>query len=556
VDDGLPGAIVFAIAPSRDGGIWAGTTLGLARIPGDKVHPVAAMRGVDIRALYEAPDGRLWIGQRSGLRCLHDNVLDTCGTDGLAQTSVFAFHPTTTSAIWLGTSEGLILWRDGKLVRYDERIGLHGDAVFTILDVGAGYFWISSNRGIARIAQRDIEALDRGSVKTIEPTWFGKSDGMLSAQGNGASQTPGWRTSDGRLWIGTTDGVIQIDPTRLSLNTLSPLVSIERVLADGKLIDSGQTAVIGPGVNRLEFHYAGMSYMAPEKVRYRYRLDGYDRDWVDAGAQRAAYYTNLPPGDYVFHAIASNNDGLWNKTGAQIAFSIQPRLQETTWFRLLLAFAALISVAGLYRLRLWRVRANERALTHEVALRTDELRAANAELRRFASLDGLTRIANRGAFDQALAGLWEEHRQRAAPLAVLLCDIDMFKAYNDSYGHVAGDAALIRVAATLVPLLRSRSDLAARYGGEELVLLLADCAADEAAMAARNLLNAVRTLAIEHRASNVASYVSISIGVAVLVPTAAQTPDLVVRRADEALYRAKAEGCDRICGPDIQEIFE
>ncbi len=307
---------------------------------------------------------------------------------------------------------------------------------------------------------------------------------------------------------------------------------------------------MGPGVDRLEFHYAAMSYMAPEKVHYRYRLEGYDRDWLDAVDRRAAYYTNMPPGSYAFQVVASNNDGVWNKLGAQVAFSIRPRLQETVWFRVLLALAALLVVIGLYRFRLSQLRRHERELTREVALRTEELRAANAELRRFASLDGLTRITNRGAFDQALARLWDDHRRRGASLAVLLCDIDAFKAYNDSYGHVAGDAALIHVAATLQPMLRSAADVAARYGGEELVLLLADCAANEAIAISRNLLDAVRALAIEHRASNVARHITVSIGVAVLVPAGGQTPDLVVRRADAALYRAKAQGRDCACGPD------
>ncbi len=201
VSDGLPGAIVFAIEPSHDGTVWAGTSRGLARISADQVKVVSAAGGIDIRALHEDADGRLWIGLRSGLRCLRDNLLDNCGTDGLVETSFFAFHPAADGGLWLGTSLGLMYWRDGKLTRYEERAGLFGDAVFTILDDGAGNFWLSSNRGIARLAQSDIAALDRGAVARIEPTWFDKSDGMLSSQGNGASQTPGWRGRDGRSGV-------------------------------------------------------------------------------------------------------------------------------------------------------------------------------------------------------------------------------------------------------------------------------------------------------------------------------------------------------------------
>jgi ligand-binding sensor domain-containing protein len=439
VSEGLPGAIAFAIAPSRDGTVWIGTTRGLAHISGDKVESVASTRSDDIRSLYEAPDGKLWIGQRSGLHCFKNDVIDTCGTNGLADSSVFAFHPTPDGSLWLGTSQGLMRWRDDKLVRYGDRIGLFGDAVFTILDDDVGNFWMGTNRGIARLAKRDIANLDSGTVATIEPTWFGKSDGMLSQQGNGASQTPGWRASDGRLWIGTTNGVVLVDPKHLRGNDVPPPVVIERIVVDAKEFDPARVSAIGPGVDRLEFRYAGMSYVAPEAVRYRYQLEGYDREWIDAGALRTAYYTNLPPGDYVFHAVASNNDGVWNQTGARAAFSIRPRLQETAWFRTALAIAALAALFGVYRFRVWRVSANERALKREVALRTEELRAANAELRRLASLDGLTGIANRGMFDHVLAQRWDEHGRRGFPLTLLLCDIDAFKSYNDTYGHPAGD---------------------------------------------------------------------------------------------------------------------
>lgn len=546
VGDGLPGAIVFAIAPSRDGSIWAGTTRGLANIAGDVVTTVAATRADDIRSLYEAPDGKLWIGQRSGLHCLQNGALDLCGTDGLAETSVFAFHPTADGALWLGTSQGLMRWRDGALNRYGERVGLYGDAVFTILQDGES-FWIGTNRGIARIFLRDIDALDHGTVATIAPTWFGKSDGMLSQQGNGASQTPGWRTRDGRLWIGTTNGVVMIDPSRLRRNESPPLVAIERVLADGKDVDTHATPAVGPGVDRLEFRYAGMSYVSPEAVRYRYRLEGFDRDWIDAGALRTAYYTNLPPGDYAFHAVASNNDGVWNEAGARATFSIRPRLLETTWFRGLLAIAALAALFGIYRFRVWRVSANERALKREVALRTDELRAANAELRRLASLDGLTRIANRGTFDQVLAQRWEQHQRLRIPLALLLCDIDSFKTYNDNYGHQAGDTALTRVAGALAGLVQSKDDLAARYGGEEFALLLADCDVREAIVIGERVLDAVRALEITHAASTVSARITISVGVAVMVPTEKQSSDVIVKRADDALYRAKDSGRDRLC---------
>ena len=550
IGDGLPGTIVFAFAASRDGGMWVATLQGVAKISGDKVSVVEQTRGNDVRALYEGADGRLWIGERGGLRCLRNDALDSCGTDGLPHTSVFVFHPAADGSMWLGTSVGLVRLREGKTLRYASRAGFFGDAVFTILEDQKGYFWVSSNRGIAKLSLRDLEALDSGEKAKIEPVWYGKNDGMLSPQANGASQTPGWQTRDRRMWIGTSNGVVIVDPEGQRVNSLPPPVAVERMLVDGADVAPGNAPQLGPGIERVEFHYAAMSYVAPAAVRYRYRMEGFDRDWVDAGGSRAAYYTNLPAGDYVFHVVASNNDRVWNDVGASVHFSIVPMWYDSLWFRAALALAALGLVVAVYQLRVWRIGANERSLMREVAVRTDALRAANAELRRLASLDGLTHIANRSAFEERLASSWEDHRRRHAPLALLLCDIDAFKAYNDTYGHPAGDATLTTVARAFASAARSNADLAARYGGEEFALLLPDCGVEEAAAVARRVGDAVRALAIDHRSSDVAAHVTISTGIAVTVPGAGEQPDVLVGRADEALYRAKAQGRDRVSGPE------
>ena len=546
IADGMPGTIVFAFAHARDGGLWVGTLQGVARIDGERVDVVDGTQGDDVRSLHEDADGRLWIGERSGLRCLHAGVVDRCGIDGLAGVSVFAFHRDDDGDLWLGTSVGLMRIRAGRVEEFTRRAGFFGDAVFAILDDGIGHFWISSNRGLARLDKAGLAALGDGALDRVEPTWYGKSDGMLTSQANGASQTPAARTRDGRLWFGTANGVVIVDPRHLQLNTLAPPVAIERVLVDGSPVDPDRLATIGPKVERIEFHYAGMSYVAPSAVRYRYRREGYDRGWIDAGASRIAAYTNLPPGDYRFRTIASNNDGVWNEDGATLRFTILPDWPATWWFRALALLAALGVLALLYRLRVWRLHERERALTREVAQRTEALRAANDELRRLAALDGLTRIANRSAFNDRLAEAWAMHAWRAMPVAVLLCDIDAFKAYNDRYGHLAGDAALTAVAGALSSNLRGDQDLAARYGGEEFAILLPDCTTAAAIAVAERMRLAVRSLAIAHAASDVATFVTLSIGVASTDATRAPGPDALLQCADEALYRAKAAGRDRI----------
>ena len=200
-------------------------------------------------------------------------------------------------------------------------------------------------------------------------------------------------------------------------------------------------------MERLELQFAAMSYVAPSAVRYRYRLDGFDRAWSEPGTGRAAYYTNLPPGDYVFRVMASNNDGVWNEQGAQLRFTLLPQWHQTWWLRTLLVLAALGLLVAIVRYRLRSARERERALTREVAQRTDALREANARLEHLAASDALTGIANRREFTRCLQLAWDDHAARDASLAVLLIDVDDFKAYNDSYGHLGGDAALAMLAA-------------------------------------------------------------------------------------------------------------
>ena len=545
LDQGMPGTIVFAFAPARAGGMWTGTLQGVARIDGDQVHVLHQTRGDDTRALYEDPDGRLWIGLRSGLRCLHEGVLDRCGTDGLPGTSVFAFHRDAQGSMWLGTSTGIVRIRNGAVSRYGERAGFHGDAVFALLDDGQGNYWFSSNRGIGRIAVADIDALDRGEVGSIRLRWYGAADGMLNAQGNGASQTPAGRTADGRMWFGTAKGVVVVDPWRMHGNPQPPPVAVERLLVDGVEVDPVSPGRLGPDIDRLELHFAAMSYVAPSAVQYRYRLEGFDRGWTEAGNTRTAHYTNLPPGDYVFRVVASNNDGVWNNEGSSVHFTLLPRWHQTWWLRGLglLALAGLVLLA--VRARLRAAHAREQQLTREVAQHTDALREANTRLQRIASSDALTGIANRGEFNRRLQLAWADHARRDAPLAVLLVDVDDFKAYNDSYGHLGGDAALATVAARLAGVTRSGGDLTARYGGEEFAVLLPDCDADDALEMAWRMVAEIRACGLPHRASSVGDTITVSVGAASMRPARGGRTDDLLRAADAALYRAKASGRNR-----------
>lgn len=543
--DGLPGTIVFAFAPAKTGGMWAATLQGVVRIHGEQVETLEGTRGDDSRALYADEDGRLWIGMRSGLRCLYQGVLDTCGTDGLAGTSVFAFHPDASGAVWLGTSLGIMRVQDGEVTRYGANAGFHGDAIFSLFDDGAGSFWFSSNRGIGQVARADLLALDQGRTTEVVPRWYGTADGMLNAQANGASQSPAARTSDGRLWFGTAKGVVLADPSRMRGNPLPPPVSIEQLRVDGASVDLVQPVRVGPGVDRLEFQFAAMSFIAPAAVRYKYKLDGFDRHWQEAGGSRQAHYTNLPPGNYTFRVMASNNDGVWNEQAAAFEFSILPLWHQTWWARGLLGLILMGLLGGAVRLRLRASRLREQLLTLEVSRRTDALSEANAQLERIAAQDALTGIANRREFNRRLLMAWDEYKTSGRELSVLLVDVDDFKAYNDAHGHLAGDLALSRVAQILAQQAGGGENLAARYGGEEFALLLPDGGLGAARKLADAAVAAVQQSALPHRASRVANVVTVSIGMASVHMRDMTSPEDLLHAADNALYRAKASGRNR-----------
>ena len=543
--DGIGGEFVYAIHEDRAGTLWVGTSNGLAKKSGQRFDVVFS--GADVRSLFDDRDGRLWIGKRDGLSCRERDRITDCGIgNALRGTAVFGFHQDPQGTMWIATGSGIARLRSGKLTRYRAHDGLPDDAAFAILDDAAGNLWVSSNKGIYRVAPSAFDALDAGTATSIALTAFGKADGMAAVQCNGATQPSAWKAKDGRLWFATVKGVVSVDANRLRPNPVPPPVVVAHVTVDEKPADIATFHNVSAGAKRIEIGYAAMSFVAPERVRFRYRLDGFDRDWVDAGARRAAYYTNLPPGGYEFHVTASNEDGVWNPDGATIAFQIAPFWYETQLFRVALALAVVFVLFAAYRVRIWRVRARERVLARLVDRRTDELRLANIELERLSVVDPLTGVPNRRAFDRAVDSVWLDHRRRNVQLAVLMCDVDQFKRYNDRYGHPAGDTALTQVARAIRVAAVRANDVVARIGGEEFAVLLPNTTTEGAAIVAASILDAVRALDIRHEGSDTAAMITLSIGAAAMMPTLASSPAELIRAADDALYRAKADGRNRV----------
>ena len=363
---GLPSNFVTSVAERRSGGIWVGTRGGLVHVQDGAVRSVPGAPD-RITAIQEAADETLWVGTMGkGLGRLQRQQWRFWTTaEGLTHDTVTSIYESGPD-IWVTTPAGLNRLRDATLHSYTGRQGLPSTQLFAALDDGRGFLWLSSVSGVARVEKQSMDDLDAGKTGSLNATSYGTSDGMRSSECNGEVQPAAWRTKDGRLWFPTLKGLAVIDPAHVPSNPRPPPVLIEEVRVDGEALPpEAKAAALAPGHKRFEFRYTALSFFAPAKVRFRYKLEGFDTDWVTAGTRRVAYYTNIPAGRYRFHVMAANEDGVWNTTGADYDFALRTHFYRTPVFwGISLAVAA---AAGLlmHRLYLRRMKAEFAAVLAE-----------------------------------------------------------------------------------------------------------------------------------------------------------------------------------------------
>lgn len=548
---GWPIDTVRAIYEDRPGALWIGTDTGLVRMSKGKFVKFTTADGLSnnlIMALSEDREGRLWIGTwGGGVNVLKDGKFTSFTTaEGLSANVVRVIYPDAEGNIWIGTEGGgLNRFRAGRLSSYSKATGLYDDMVSSILEDGKGNLWMSCNKGVYSVSKKQFDEFDAGRIDALTCASYGESDGMISRECNGSNQPAGWRGRDGRLWFPTMKGVVVINPEEIRTNDQPPPVHIERALIDGVEVNVSRMNELVHGKGALEFHYSAPSFLGSDRIKFRFKLEGYDEDWSEAVTRREAYYTNIPPGKYRFMVTACNNDGVWNETGTSFDFYLDPHFYQAWWFYLLCAVGIGLLVFAGHHLRIRRLEAREERLAELVAERTKELEAVNEKLHQLAILDGLTGIANHRRFREFLDNEWRRAARNSAPISVVLIDIDRFKSYNDTYGHQAGDECLKRVAEALQDAASRPTDLVARYGGEEFVAVLADTDEEGAMEVAEKMRQRVESLDIVHAESRPGKRITVSAGVASAIP-GSDTPDDLIGAADEALYQAKRSGRNQV----------
>jgi signal transduction histidine kinase/ligand-binding sensor domain-containing protein len=423
VRDGLLSDVILSLAAGPHGEMWVGTPDGLNRIAGGHVDAIGSANGLPddfIRSLLADADGSLWIGTRrglthwknaasgpsltnaaaqmetytvsnglgndivgamardaggdlwvatfAGLSRLHAGTIEKFTTgNGLSSNVVTALLPRADGTLLIGTEDhGWNVW-DGHGFHPQMQNGLSKVTVRAILDDRLGHLWFATQSGIARC---DCGAMSGAVAAPDCSHWikFGTADGLRSSETATNSHPSAWRSRDGRLWFATPRGLVEVDPAHFRVNQVAPPVAIERFTVDDlaqPLRGADSRLKVTAGHVHFEFDYAGLSFVAPQKVGYRYMLEGFDRGWTEAGTRRTAYYTNIPPGSYTFRVQAENNDGIWNTAGAAFSFKLEPHFYQTVWFYALLLAALAAGLVLLIRLRVSRAEREFKAVLGE-----------------------------------------------------------------------------------------------------------------------------------------------------------------------------------------------
>lgn len=600
--------IVYSLYKAHDGSLWVGTASGLNRLDthDGRFHVVHFKDAASDFVSHIAPGkgGILWLSTGGGLirydpvsGAIRQFAHDPHDPHSRSVNSTTVSLEDRAGRVWVGGTYGGGLdeldQATGRFRHYrhdpENMHGLNNDDINCMIEDKHGTLWVGTGKGINRIDIKPdgsvefhaypLSKLASGPVYSIQgddagKLWVsalaglykfdpvtGKTDRYFTSRRifNGFYNSTSVRDGNGRLYFGSNNGITVVHPEAVNYTAILPQAVItdiliqnhslreeqrpEGVKLDG-LVSKPKALTLSWKNSVFSLEFSSLDYENPELDRYAYQLEGFDKSWVQVDANhRHASYTNMNPGKYFFHVKALNNAGLRSETTLPII--ITPPFWTVWWFKLFVA--AVMSGLALiaYRLRIARLVADQKRLEALVAARTIALEEMNAQLTKLSTIDGLTGISNRRHFDETLDSEWNRAKRFGQPISLIMLDVDWFKNYNDCYGHQAGDECLKRVAHSFAANVLRSSDLAARYGGEEFILIAPRADNDAAMMIAAAIQCSLDALQIPHAMSPLGR-VTASIGVGTVVPSIHDTPEMLLRKVDQALFLAKELGRNRI----------
>ncbi|MGA2907410.1 MAG: two-component regulator propeller domain-containing protein [Terracidiphilus sp.] len=544
---------INSLVEDQDGSLIVGTYgSGVARFKDGKFEVLQATG--EIPAMVEAADGTLWLGTDGDGVIQIKNGIATKLTkaNGLLSDHILALHIDDEGVLWIGSSSGgLNRVQDGKITSYTPDQGLFDSTVGNILEDKFGNLWMGSDRGIFRVAKSELNDFASGRTSAIHGVVYDTMDGLRSRETMQGGTGTASKGPDGRLWFFTMRGLSVVDPARALGDNQPVHTQIEEVSIDGKAAGAAPTIRVGARASRLEIQFTAPSFVAPERIQFRYQLEGFDDHWSTASTRRTAEYTNLPPSHYRFLVEASRDGSEWSGDAQPMNLTVVP-----PWYRSRTAissfvFAAILLTWFFVEMRTRSLKRRRDDLERLVVERTAQLEIEKQGLLRArealqfqAAHDSLTGLWSRSAILDQLARELERATRQRTVLSVIVGDLDHFKVVNDTYGHLSGDYVLRESAHRLVGLMRGY-DAVGRYGGEEFLLVLPGYDAAKNPARPHELVDVLASRPFDCNGTEI--NVSCSFGVTVTRPWLDHTTiDDLIRRADKALYEAKRNGRNRV----------
>jgi signal transduction histidine kinase len=354
--DGLAENSVIAVYQDKNGAVWAGTlTSGISKFKDGEFVNYSTADGLasnTVSAILETRDGTMWFATPNGLSAFSRGSWTTYATqDGLPSNGVNCLFEDSTGVLWITTSRGLAFFKSGRLqVPRLEPDSLHEQS-YGMSEDKQGWLWISTASHVLRVQRQKLSS---GALRPVDVSQYGAADGLANTNVVNGSRSV-VADSQGRIWFSTSHGLSVVDPSHIMNKSTPALPHVEAILADNDSVTVGELVRVPSSRKRITFIYSGLSLAVPERIRFRYLLDGFDRGWGEPTSAREAVYTNLSPGSYRFRVIASNSYGQWNDSEAAISFQVDPAFWQTWWFRLSCTMAFLALLWALYQLRLRQV---------------------------------------------------------------------------------------------------------------------------------------------------------------------------------------------------------